>query len=340
MHRLRYSTMLWPCIGFILLAMQPAQRPLVIKLGTLAPAGSPWHKALEDLDAEWREISGGDIRLRIYPGGVLGDENDLVRKMRLTQIQAVALSAKGLSEIDPGIWGLSQPMLADNIEDFNWIRSRVKPELERRYQDAGLQILLWADVGWVRWFSTSPIRTPDDLKEHRIFTWAGSSHLEYLFKTYDLRAVSLSVLDVTFGLETGLIDAIALVPLTAASAQWFGIANYMTKFRWSLLTGALLIRTDVWNLIPPDQQVKLLESAHAIGERLQKQAFEMDAEAIRIMEEYGLQVVEITPEERLSWAEWFEPTRLVLRGTLVDTTMFDRIKELRRERSKLDSLKE
>lgn len=311
----------------------------MIKLGTLAPAGSPWHKALEDLDAEWREISGGEIRLRIYPGGVLGDENDLVRKMRLNQIQALALSAKGLSEIDPGIWGLSQPMLADSIEAFNWIRSRVSPELNRRYQAGGLQLLLWADVGWVRWFSTRPIRTPDDLKEHRIFNWAGSSHIEYLLKAYGLRAVSLSILDVTFGLETGLIDALAMVPLSAASAQWFGIANYMTKFRWSLLTGALLIRTDVWSLISPDLQIKLLESAHAIGERLQVQALEMDAEAIRIMEEYGLQVVEITPEERLRWDEWFEPSRSVLRGTLVDTTMFDQVMELRREWSKLDSLK-
>ena len=263
----------------------------------------------------------------------------MVRKLRLTQIQAVALTAKGLSEIDPGIWGLSQPLLADNIEDFNWIRSRVNPELNRRYQDAGLQILLWSDVGWVRWFSTSPIRTPDDLKEHRIFNWAGSSHIEYLLNAYGLRAVSLSILDVTFGLETGLIDALAMAPLSAASAQWFGIANYMTKLRWSLLTGALLIRTDIWDLISPDLQVKLLESARVIGERLQEQALEMDAEAIRIMEEYGLQVVEITPEERLRWAEWFEPSRSVLRGTLVDTTMFDRVMELRKERSNLDSLK-
>jgi len=161
-----------------------------IKLASLAPEGSPWHQVLQEIAQDWREESGGRVRLQIYAGGVLGDEGDVVRKLRLDQIQAAALTAEGFSYIDRGIYGLSLPLLVDNYAELDWIRAQVGPELRRRYEEQGFIVLAWIDVGWVYWFTRQPVRAPDDLRQLRLFTWAGDPHSPRLYRTAGFQAVS------------------------------------------------------------------------------------------------------------------------------------------------------
>ena len=100
----------------------PALPQIVIKMGTLAPEGSPWHQVLQLMGERWRKISGGQVKLMIYPGGVLGDEPDLVNKMRIGQIQAVALSGAGMSDIEPGVMALQIPMMFESYEELDYVR--------------------------------------------------------------------------------------------------------------------------------------------------------------------------------------------------------------------------
>ena len=202
-----------------------AQRPFIVKMATLAPEGSPWHQVLQEIRQDWRDITGNKVRLRIYAGGTAGDESDMVRKMRIGQIQSAALSAEGLSYIDKGIYALSLPMLAKNYQELDWIRSNIEDELKARFESKGYRVLAWADVGWVYWFSREPARVPDDMRKQRIFTWAGDPHSPRLWKAAGFQPVSLSAVDVLPSLQTKLIDAVDASPLTVASFQWFGVAK-------------------------------------------------------------------------------------------------------------------
>ena len=192
-------------------------QPINVKMASLAPEGSPWHEVLQEIAQDWRELSDGQVRLQVYAGGVLGDEGDMVRKMRLNQVQAGALTAEGLSYIDKGIYGLSLPLLVSTYQELDWLRAQVEPELRRRYDEKGFTVLAWADVGWAYWFTREPVHTPDDLRTQRLFCWAGDPHSPKLWKVTGFRSVSLSAVDVLPGLQTGLIDAIDSTPLTVAS---------------------------------------------------------------------------------------------------------------------------
>ncbi len=305
--------------------------PIVIKLGSLAPTGTPWHRVLEELDAEWREITDGLVQLRIYPGGVLGDEAEVVTKMRLGQIQAAGLTSKGLGDIDKGIWGLSLPLVIRTDEQLRWLHSHIKDELDRRYLEAGFVVVNWMHLGWVHWFSTEPIRTPSDLKQHRIFNWAGSANTERLWKEEGFQAVSLSVLDVLAGLQTGLIDALAVIPMTAAAYQWFGITNQMSDLRWANLTGAVIITRETWDRIPHKYYQPMLAASALLARELQAAVISLDKDAITAMQGYGLEVVPVTPEEYQQWEHTIGTLRHRLRGTLVDTTMYDLVMGLLEE---------
>src|SRR3954468_23674129 len=100
-------------LAFLLLSLAaPAgAQEVVIKLGTLAPNGSTWHTLLKEMGQKWEQASGGKVKLRIYPGGVLGNESDMVKKMRIGQLQAAALTTIGLHDISPDPQAVDVPMM-------------------------------------------------------------------------------------------------------------------------------------------------------------------------------------------------------------------------------------
>ena len=312
-----------------------ADKPVIVKMASLAPEGSPWHEVLQEIAQDWRELSGGKVRLKIYAGGVVGDESDMVRKLRIGQIQAAALTAEGLSYIDRGIYALSIPLLASNYQELDWIRDRMEPELKARFADQGFKVLAWADVGWVYWFTRHPVRTPDDLRPQRIFTWAGDAEAPKLWKGAGFLPVPLSAMDVLPALETGLIDAVDATPLTVASFQWFGTAKHMTNLPWAVLTGALIITQEVWMKIPDDLRPLLEDAVMKRTLRIKDEIRYMDNEAVEVMKDHGLKVIDITAAEKAQWEELLSRFEYTLRGTLVDTLMFDRALELKGELSRL-----
>ena len=312
-----------------------ADKPVIVKMASLAPEGSPWHEVLQEIAQDWSELSGGKVRLKIYAGGVVGDESDMVRKLRIGQIQAAALTAEGLSYIDRGIYALSIPLLASNYQELDWIRDRMEPELKARFADQGFKVLAWADVGWVYWFTRHPVRTPDDLRPQRIFTWAGDAEAPKLWKAAGFLPVPLSAMDVLPALETGLIDAVDATPLTVASFQWFGTAKHMTNLPWAVLTGALIITQEVWMKIPDDLRPLLEDAVMKRTLRIKDEIRYMDNEAVEVMKDHGLKVIDITAAEKALWEELLSRFELTLRGTLVDTLMFDRALELKGELSRL-----
>ncbi len=317
--------------AFLTLSLAPRPKPIIIKLATLAPVGSPWYDVLQDVVQDWQEVTDNRVQVKVYPGGVAGDEGDLITKMRLDHIQAAAMTATGISEIDMGIWGLSLPLMLQDYNQLDWLRSQIEEELVRRLEEAGFMVLAWADVGWVYWFSRQPIYTPEDLQKQRIFTWSSGPNVEGLWKSGGFHSVSIAATDVLPALQTGLIDALGTTPLVAATSQWFGIAKYMNPVKWSVMTGGIIITKQAWERIPAELRPKLRATFRRHQDRIKNEIRYMDDEAIRVMKEYGLQVVDLSPEERESWYNWLEPHLSKLRGLLTDTTMFDWVMELRKE---------
>ena len=313
------------------MSLTPQPKPIVIKLATLAPIGSPWCDILMDVVQEWQEVTDNRVQVKVYPGGVAGDERDLITKMRLDHIQAAAMTATGISEIDKGIFGLSLPLMLQDYHQLDWLRDQINDELIRRLDEAGFVVLAWADVGWVYWFSRQPIYTPEDLQKQRIFTWFGGPNVEELWNSGGFQTVTIAIMDLLPALQTGLVDVLEATPLSAATFQWFGIAKYMNPVKWSVLTGGIVITKLAWERIPAELRPKLRASIERHQERIKNETRHMDDEAIRVMKEYGLQVVDVTPEQWEHWRDWFEPHLPKLRGLVTDTAMFDWVMELRKE---------
>lgn len=308
-----------------------AQTPPLVKLATAAPEGSTWHMILKEMGEKWSKAPGGGVNLRIYAGGVLGDEPDMVRKMRVGQIQAAALTAVGLAEIDNAVSALQIPMLVESYDELDNLREKMRPTLERRLQERGFVVLNWGDAGWVMFFAKEPFTRPDDLKGRKLFVWAGDAHAVDLWKAAGFHPVPLASTDILPGLQTGLINAFDTTPLLALSSQWFGLAPHMLDLKWAPLIGATVISKKSWDATPAASRDALMKSAAEAGDRLKGEIRGANDKAIEAMVKRGLTVRAVTPEVAAEWRKAAESAYPKIRGTLVPADMFDEAVRLTKE---------
>ena len=161
-----------------------------IKLATLAPTGSTYHKSLLQLREAWRKLSNGSVDLVIYAAGKLGGEADTVSLMNVNSIQAAMLTGVGLAEIEKAVAGLqSIPMGFHDFAEVDYVGEKLRPRLEKRLADKGFVVLFWTDAGWVRFFSKKPVSRPDDLRKLKLFTWAGSPDQVEIYKAAGFNAI-------------------------------------------------------------------------------------------------------------------------------------------------------
>jgi len=272
-----------------------------LKLATMAPEGSPWYDLLVDLAQSWKTASSGATTLHIYPGGVAGDEGDVIRKMRIGQIQLAALSGHGLSEITPEIQALQMPMMFRSDRELDCVRDHLAARIEALTETHGFKILNWSDAGWVRFFTQTPVVRPDEMKSLKIFTWEGDPTYLEAMKAMGYRPVALAATDIYTGLESGMINAVPTTPILALSYQWFGLAKNMTDVRWAPLLGATVITLKAWQSIPDNLKPAFESAARSIADGSRARIRSLDDKAIAAMQSHGL-VVHPVPQELLG--EW------------------------------------
>ena len=330
------TILLTVAIGFLFAPLH-GQRT-VIKMGTLAPEGTAWHDVLLQMKQDWSRLSDGKVVLRIYANGALGDEYTMIRKMRIGQLQAVALSGNGLSRIDPSISCLQIPLMFESYAELDYVREKMAPILEGNLEEKGFKVLSWADAGWVHFFTTRPAPTLDDIRGMKLLTSAGDPQTEELYKDFGFRVVPLPYTEVLTALQTGMIEAVQGPPLFAMVQQWFGLAQNMTDIKWAPLIAATVIQQEAFDRIPAQLRAQLLESGQRAGRQLLQDIRSLNEEAIPAMTKRGLNRVQIDSQAADLWRSEAIQAYPKLRGRYVSEELFDEVLRLRDEfRRKSDS---
>lgn len=319
-------------IPLLLISLPLEAKKVNIKLATLAAHGSPWDLRLREMGQNWRDQSNGEVKLTIYPGGVAGDESAVIRKMRIGQLNAATLSTGGLSYIVPEFTAVSHiPMLYNSDEEKDYVREKMSPELIQKLEEKGYAFIHWGEVGWVRYFAQSPVRVPDDLKNHKLFVWADEGSDMEIYDNLGFSPVPLAATDLLVALQTGMITAFNTTPLLALGGQWFAGAKHMADMRWAPLMGATIMQKKVWDQISPEIQELILSASREAELELTNEIRGLDDKAIEVMTEHGLVVHKVSDEELVAWREIAETVYPYIRGSLVPEAAFDRAIKLRDE---------
>lgn len=289
------------CTAALSAMLAPAHAQTVVKLGTVAPEQSVWHDALLQIAQDWRDISNGQVQLRVYAGGVLGGEDEMVRKMQRRGLDALAISNAGLPLIDEIVSCLSLPLLFDSYEELDRVREAVAPEIETALEDRGYKVLGWAEAGWVHFFAKEPVRVPADLRRQRLWTSTGAPEHEALLNEFGFRVVALPLPDMLTGLQTGLIEAIDVPPLFALADRSYQSASNMTDLQFAPLNSAVLINLPVWERLPAEHHDAFLGAVDRAVSALRDEIHDAELRAIEEMVARGLNVIELSPAEVAEW---------------------------------------
>ncbi len=293
-------TVIVRCLSLIILAAV-AGFTQNIKFASLAPPGSPYDNGVRAIAADWEKISGNKIKMNIYSGGVAGDEDDVIRKMKIGQLQAAGITAIGLSRLARDVVTIQFPMLIRTNEELFYVMEKMEPSFEKELELKGIRVLGWLAVGWVHYFARQPVSSPEQLKKMKMFFWAGDPHSVQAWKEMGFNPIPLAATDIMSSLQSGMVDALAAPSLTAAAFQWFTIADNMCELKWAPLVGAIVVSTAVWNKLPDDLRPRLHDAVRKHVAVMNKEILRADAEAIDVMKQNGLTIDKVSPENEKAW---------------------------------------
>jgi TRAP-type transport system periplasmic protein len=306
-----------------------AERAITLKVATIAPKGSIYHRVLQEIGEKWRAAEGAGAQFVIYTDSAQGPEAETVRRMRIGQLSASMVSIVGLSEIDESVSALQKiPLMFRSWEEVDYVRERLRPELEQRLRAKGFVVLFWGEGGWVQFFSKAPIRTPEEYKTAKLFAWAGDNPQVDLMKSLGYRPVVLELSDILPSLQTGMIDAVPAAPLWALVGQFDRTAPYMLRINWVPIVGAVVMSVKSLDAMSPAGRAALLEASARAGETLRAHRATRDDDIIRALEGRGLKVINPAPEVERAWQDVARKAWPRVRGHMVPADMFDRVERL------------
>ncbi|MDR2051845.1 MAG: TRAP transporter substrate-binding protein DctP, partial [Treponema sp.] len=289
---------LMACIPFSVFAQR---RKVTLKIASLVPESTAWGQALNAMSREWSAATNGNVELIIYHGGIVGEEADVVRKLRLNQIQGAVLTSLGINLISPEVMSLSVPFLIRNEEELTLALDTFKPELDANINKAGFYMLAWAKAGWVRIFSRNPVFVPADLKRQKVGAPPTMPELIQVFKTMRYQVVPLGYNDMLVSLNSGAIDALYLSPVYAGALQLFGIAKHMTTLNLAPILGGIVLNQRGWRAVPDEYKPRLIEITRNIEQNISSSIQGLENDAIKTMVNYGLIIHDINASQEQLW---------------------------------------
>jgi len=305
-----------------------AQRTITIKMATPIPENTPWGQFFNQMIGEWKTITNGEVELVVYHNGVAGSEKDVVRSLRVNQLQAAVLSSFGLFEIIPEIMTMSCPFLIRNDDELDLVLERVRGDLEQKLNAKGFTTISWAQVGWVKFFSKAPVFVPADLKRQRIGSNSDQEELNQVFKAMGFQMVPVARNDMLVALNSNMVDAVFQSPVAVGSTQVFGLAKNMASINVAPFFGAIVLNQRAWRTIPERYRAQLAASTRRMEDALANSVRELESEMIRTMGNYGLTVNHVTPAQELLWHEEIGRAVPSLLGTLFDRNLYSRIESI------------
>jgi TRAP-type C4-dicarboxylate transport system substrate-binding protein len=307
-------------------AVAPAE-PVTIKLGTLAPAGSAWHEALKDMAVRWEEAAGGQVKLRVYAGGTQGDEGDMVRKLGIGQLQAVAISNVGMHDVVPEPQVFSTPLLFKDEAEMECAFGSVKERIESALLHRDLVVLQWSRIGTAAFFCNAPFKTVNEVARAKTFAWEGDPGMVKVWRAAGFHPVVLSSTDLLPALSTGMIDCVSNVPLYMLTSGAFERAPHMLDLPLGFVLGATVVRKDAWERIAPQVRERLVQISREVGKEVDAEIRRLNTDAVHAMKQKGLSVV---PVDREEWRPVLEKSWAVIRGEVVPADFFDQVQSARK----------
>jgi len=239
-----------------------------LKIATLAPAGTTWMKELKAGANLIAERTGGRVKLKFYPGGVMGNDQSVHRKIKIGQLHGGAFTPGGLAQVDSSIQSLGLPMMFKSFDEVDYVRAKIDPVIKQQMEAKGFVLLGISEGGFVRILSKKPMQSLESIRNSKVWVPAGDRIGQIAMSALGITPISLPISDVFTGLQTGLIETVTVNPTAAIAFQWHTSTSFMTEVPISYLIGVMAIQKKAFDKLSPDDQQIVREEIGKVFKRL------------------------------------------------------------------------
>jgi len=278
-------------LAFTLAAPAVASKTTTLKIATIAPDGTGWMLAMREGAKEIASRTDGRVKFRFYPGGIMGNDKSVLRKLRIGQLHGGAITGGGLALIDPNTLVYSLPFTFRSEEEIDYARAHMDPVLIESLKDAGFITLGFVEGGFAYLMSVAPVHGMEDLRGRKVWIPEGDDVNRAVFEDMNISPIPLPLPDVLTGLQTGLIDTVGASAIGAIALQWHTRVKYVTDTPLIYLHGALLVDRRAFSKLAAKDQAVVRGVMAEVATRLKRETRLDDKKARRALQNQGITFV-------------------------------------------------
>ena len=303
-------------------AGKSADEPYTLKVAIMVPRTPEIAMEAKKYNQQLAEMTNNAVQVRIYWGGVAGDDRDVLRKMRSGQMDGAPLSIELVSDFVRQALVLASPALYTTYAQLDAVRAAMTPEFDKEAYQNGFKVMAWGDVGRLRLFTKKPLTKLSDFKAMRPWLYPESQMLKEFYKAIGATGIPLGIAEVYAGLQTNMIDVIWASAVLAAALQWHSGTHYLSERGLGFISGAFIFRRGAWDALKPDQQAAIEKLA--VGQRDKSQAMLRGADdrAYKKLVERGH--IPLRPDNEQEWWDAGNSLRRKLIGRIYTKELVER----------------
>jgi TRAP-type transport system periplasmic protein len=311
-----------------------AGEKVVLKMATIAPKGSNFMNTYEEIVRQIKDKTHGEVEMKIYWGGVQGDEKDVFRKIKLGQLHGGGFMGPGLGEIVPEVRVTEVPYFFQNYNEVGYVRGALRDYMNKKFEEKGFVVLGWMDLGFVYTFSKVPLDSIEVARKQKWWTLADEPIGRETFKALGISPISLSITDVATSLSTNMIDAASTTPYGAVAFQWYSRFKYVNEYPVTNINGATILSKKMWDKISPENQKIVMQVSNDLHAKLVATTRKEDADCMKILLKAGIKVNKAGVSYERDRKDLIEAGRICrenLVGKMYSRELLDRVVALRGE---------
>ena len=201
------------------ITVQSKEPKYLFKIASELPDGSTWVESMKKIGNELYKKSNGLVGIRVYPGGIMGDQATIIKKIKIGQLSGATFSGNGLSRIykDSAIMGF--PMIFKNYKEYDYIKQKTAAFFDKEFEKRGYVVLSWSEVGFIYVYSKNKVYSVETLRKSKPFVVKDDEISLALFKEVNANPVPVQISDIVTALQTGTIDTVFASPSTLIIMQ-------------------------------------------------------------------------------------------------------------------------
>jgi TRAP-type C4-dicarboxylate transport system substrate-binding protein len=286
----------------LLLLLSPlSQAGTTLKIATLAPDGTNWMKEMRAAAKQIKQQTDGRVKIRFYPGGVMGNDKSVLRKIRVGQLHGGAITGGSLSIVYKDAQVYSLPFQFRNLQEVDAVRQVMDPQIIEGLKEQGYICFGLSEGGFAYLLSNSPVTSTENMKDLKIWIPEGDQVNAMMFQTLGISPVPLPLTDVLTGLQTGLIDTIASSPAGAIALQWHTRVRYLTRTPLAYLFATLILEEKAFNKLQESDQTIVKQILESTFDRIGQQNRKDNKQALVALKKQGIEFISPSSAQQKAW---------------------------------------